>query len=58
MSESNNAENSQEYADMEMSDREWDAGMELALLNAISQCKPVGNRIKSINQTNMLLILN
>jgi hypothetical protein len=22
--------------------KEWDAGMELALLNAISRCKPVG----------------
>lgn len=29
-----------------LSEKEWDAGMELALLNAISRCKPVGNKIK------------
>lgn len=31
--------------DTHFGDREWDAGMELALLNAISRCKPVGNVI-------------
>lgn len=29
-----------------LGEKEWDASMELALLNAISRCKPVGNRIK------------
>ncbi|KAG1110263.1 hypothetical protein G6F42_015388 [Rhizopus arrhizus] len=28
--------------DTHLGDKEWDAGMELALLNAISRCKPVG----------------
>ncbi|KAK4521534.1 uncharacterized protein ATC70_012150 [Mucor velutinosus] len=28
--------------DTHFGDKEWDAGMELALLNAISRCKPVG----------------
>ncbi|KAI8636735.1 hypothetical protein BD408DRAFT_406952 [Parasitella parasitica] len=27
----------------DLSEKEWDAGMELALLNAISRCKPVGD---------------
>lgn len=42
----NNMEDSQ-IDDIEMNDKEWDAGMELALLKAIAQCKPVGNTIKS-----------
>lgn len=42
----NNTDNSQ-TEDIEMDDREWNAGMELALLNAISRCKPVGNSISN-----------
>lgn len=30
------------------STKEWDAQMELALLNAISRCKPVGEKTKNI----------
>jgi hypothetical protein len=39
-------ENTLMEAETNLSEKEWDAGMELALLNAISRCKPVGNRIK------------
>ncbi|KAG2204480.1 hypothetical protein INT46_005409 [Mucor plumbeus] len=35
-------ENTLMEAETNLSEKEWDAGMELALLNAISRCKPVG----------------
>jgi hypothetical protein len=40
----NDQQNSLEY-----STKEWDADMELALLNAISRCKPVGNEILNLD---------
>lgn len=30
------------FEQQQQQSKEWDAGMELALLNAISRCKPVG----------------
>lgn len=37
-----------QHNSLDYNHKEWDADMELALLNAISRCKPVGNEILKI----------
>jgi hypothetical protein len=35
---------SDQHTNLDYNHKEWDADMELALLNAISRCKPVGKK--------------